>query len=278
MKIAVCSDLHLEFGGIELNNIENADVLVLSGDILCAEDLNRRYGDIGPYARVESHRYIAATVYRDFLDHISLKFPTVIYVAGNHEFYGCKWNKTLDILKEVLDDYSNIFFLENDIREVGDVTFVGCTMWTDMNGRDPMTLNMIESYMSDFRRITHDQGSYYSKLKPMDTVTRHDKSRKFIEKTVTSDPTKKYVVCTHHSPSFRSIPPEFADQHHGNGAYATVLDEFILDNPQIKMWTHGHTHDVFDYMIGETRIVCNPRGYKGYEQRAKDFTLNYFEV
>ena len=56
-----------------------------------------------------------------------------------------------------------------------------------------------------------------------------------------------------------------------NGGYSSNLEEFILDRPQIKVWTHGHTHDTFDYMIGSTRVMCNPRGYNGYEERAKEF-------
>ena len=63
-----------------------------------------------------------------------------------------------------------------------------------------------------------------------------------------------------------------------NGGYSSDLSEFILDNPQIKLWTHGHTHEDFDYMIGSTRIVCNPRGYDGYEDRADTFTLKYVDV
>ena len=63
-----------------------------------------------------------------------------------------------------------------------------------------------------------------------------------------------------------------------NGAYSSRLDQFILDNPQIKLWTHGHTHEEFDYMIGSTRIVCNPRGYINYEDRADHFELKTFEI
>jgi hypothetical protein len=63
-----------------------------------------------------------------------------------------------------------------------------------------------------------------------------------------------------------------------NGGYSSDLSAFILDNPQIKLWTHGHTHEDFDYMLGSTRIVCNPRGYDGYEDRADNFTLKYVDV
>jgi hypothetical protein len=63
-----------------------------------------------------------------------------------------------------------------------------------------------------------------------------------------------------------------------NGAYSTDLDNWILDRRQIKLWTHGHTHESFDYMIGTTRVVCNPRGYIDFETRADDFVLKYWEI
>ena len=83
---------------------------------------------------------------------------------------------------------------------------------------------------------------------------------------------------SHHAPSKQSTKPQYERDVIVNGAYSSELTEFILDNPQIKLWTHGHTHDVFDYMIGSTRILCNPRGYDGYEDRADDFELLTVEV
>jgi Icc-related predicted phosphoesterase len=88
----------------------------------------------------------------------------------------------------------------------------------------------------------------------------------------------KVVVVGHHAPSNQSIKPKYRDDAIMNGAYSSDLSEFILDHPKIKFWIHGHTHDVFDYMIGPTRVLCNPRGYFGYEQRAYEFKLKYFEV
>ena len=63
-----------------------------------------------------------------------------------------------------------------------------------------------------------------------------------------------------------------------NGGYSSDLESFIIDRPQIKLWTHGHTHDDFDYTIGSTRVVCNPRGYDSYEEQADRFKLKYIEV
>jgi len=73
---------------------------------------------------------------------------------------------------------------------------------------------------------------------------------------------KKCVVVGHHSPSHLSIHATYRDQHYMNGGYHSDLSNFILDHPQVKLWTHGHTHHCFDYVIGETRILCNPRGYE----------------
>jgi hypothetical protein len=72
-----------------------------------------------------------------------------------------------------------------------------------------------------------------------------------------------------------SVHPKYQHDTLMNGAYSSDLSEFILDNPQIRVWTHGHTHDPFDYMVGSTRIICNPRGYAGYEQRAEYFDPTY---
>jgi hypothetical protein len=63
-----------------------------------------------------------------------------------------------------------------------------------------------------------------------------------------------------------------------NGGYHSDLSELILSNPQIKLWTHGHTHELFDYMIGSTRVVCNPRGYHSYESIADTFKLKIVDI
>jgi len=74
------------------------------------------------------------------------------------------------------------------------------------------------------------------------------------------------------------VKPRYRGDHLVNGAYSSDLSEFILDRPQIKVWTHGHTHDTFDYMVGTTRVLCNPRGYALYEDRADEFKLEFYEL
>jgi len=95
---------------------------------------------------------------------------------------------------------------------------------------------------------------------------------------VVIDSTKKYVIVGHHAPSKQSIKPRYRSDNLINGAYSSDLSEFILDHPQIKLWTHGHTHDIFDYKIGETRVLCNPRGYMNYEKCADYFELLFTEI
>jgi Icc-related predicted phosphoesterase len=116
-----------------------------------------------------------------------------------------------------------------------------------------------------------------SKWSAEDSVEDHKKMMDYI-KIATENKTKQYVVVTHHAPSPISIAECYRHDTLMNGAFASDLSEFILNRPQIKLWTHGHMHNVSDYMIGDTRVVCNPRGYIGHEQRAKEFKLRYLEI
>jgi hypothetical protein len=124
--------------------------------------------------------------------------------------------------------------------------------------------------------------SVYHRLVPEHTVTEHIKTKQLFQFYLEENRRKKnlpVVVCTHHSPSKASTHPRYADDTIMNGAYSSDISEFILDNPEIKAWTHGHTHDTFDYMIGECRIICNPRGYAGYENRSEHFDPEFgFEI
>ena len=248
MKIQVVSDLHLEFKDLDLRNEQGADVLVLSGDILIGDKLRKPE---------------AGKLYKDFLYRISREFPDVIYVAGNHEFYHGKWNGTVNTLRLECEDYDNIHFLECDAVDIMGITFVGGTLWTDMNKHDPLTLHAVRDMMSDFHHITDDTNGY-TKLKPATTCLRHRKTLDYIKNVVQNVREKgggKVVVVGHHGPSFQSVHPIYTGQTLMNGAYQSDLSEFILDRPEIVLWTHGHTHHPFDYMIGDCRVVCNPRGY-----------------
>lgn len=282
MKIAVCSDLHLEFQDINLKNEEGAEVLILSGDIMIAEDLhNHKHFEYNPYTPGAladlGRRQQVALRFRDFLKRCSFQFPHVVYVAGNHEFYHGRWKASLDHLREECMVFPNVYFLENDIKTIGEHTFIGCTLWTDMNKGDPLTLHAINDMMNDFKIIRNDEHGY-TKLRPAHAMYRHQQSMSYIKNIVQGMHDEKFVVVGHHAPSKQSTHPKYQNDQLMNGGYSSDLSEFILDHPQIKLWTHGHTHDPFDYMIGTTRIVCNPRGYSGWDEMADRFQLKYLDI
>ena len=299
MKIALASDLHLEFGTISLENTENADVLILSGDILVEKELLER--DVYEIRFDDKSSRI-----HKFFEECSSRFPAVIYIAGNHEHYHGDFALTLGNIRSRLSYLPNVHVLDKQFIKIADVTFIGGTLWTDMNKEDPSTLYGIKGYMNDYRIIensnevvhfktpvyaTKEDGSTNwdkvvsqefhtrpAKFSPEDSVVDHKAMLAFIADTVKGMHTEKFVVVGHHSPSKLSTKPQYEKDVMVNGAYSSDLSEFILDNPQIKMWTHGHTHHEFDYMIGSTRVVCNPRGYIDYEPQADNFKLKYMEI
>ena len=303
MKIAIASDVHLEFGDLILKNEENADVLILSGDICVAADFRESDGII---ENGKSQRYT------DFFARCAFEFPKVLYVAGNHEHYNGDYAETFKILRNYLGRIENLHILDKEHVTIDDVTFIGGTLWTDMNAQDPVTLAHIRGIMNDFRIIQNSaemvsyktmvnaydgdgnvkldangqpiqQAEFHkrpAKFTPEDTVQDHKKMLEYIQVTTAmlGENSNKYVVVGHHAPSKASTHPRYKNEVMMNGAYSSRLDQFILDNPQIKLWTHGHTHEEFDYMIGSTRVVCNPRGYINYEDRADEFKLKYVEI
>lgn len=274
MKIAVASDLHLEFGPITLTNDENADVLILSGDICVAADVKPEYDPLSSLI----DRFKRSETVHEFFKNCCKEFKHVLYVMGNHEYYHGDYAHTIPYLKEHLK-YDNLHILDNEVIKIDDLTFIGGSLWTDMNKEDPITINTALSYMNDYRQIRNSKHNENGRFLPQDTVEEHKAMLKLIKDTLAeSNPKDRFVVVGHHAPSKLSTHPRYKDDHYVNGCYSSDLSEFILDNRQIKLWTHGHTHYKFDYMIGTTRVFCNPRGYDGYEDAADNFKLDYVEV
>jgi Icc-related predicted phosphoesterase len=276
MKINLVSDMHLNFADIEL---PGGDVLIMAGDIV----------EVGGLRRADNAKKdtFLADRYRRFFREEMPKYRKVIYIMGNHEHYNNSYDDTADRLRRELPD--NVHFLEQESIQIDDVWFFGATFWTDMNKGNPTSMHIIKQSMNDFKIIKLGHGirmdtlygdSYwtnsftpaYAASVFKDTV---NKLRVFLDEHKDD----KVVVVSHHAPSAMSIDPTFKDDHHMNGAYYSDLSELILDNPQIKTWVHGHMHNQSDYMIGDTRVVTNPRGYLGYETIANTFDPGFsFEV
>jgi Icc-related predicted phosphoesterase len=277
MKIALVSDVHLEFGDLDFDNDSGADVLILGGDICVGADMAQRdpYNTMGEEYR--SNRFHA------FFERCCARFPHVIFVVGNHEHYNGDFAKTIPHFRDVLGYLKNLHILEKQTWVLDDITFIGGTLWTDMNRRDTRTLHEISRMMNDFRCVSNsarldDQRGWTDWFSTTDAADDHDAMVAFIDQTIAANPAGRYVVVGHHAPSRLSTHPRYASEAIMNGGYSSELDDFILDHPQIKLWTHGHTHEDFDYLIGSTRILCNPRGYVNYEERTDRWRLVTVEV
>lgn len=275
MRLAIASDLHLELGDLDIANTEGVDVLVLAGDILVASHLHDYPKPDTPVVSSNlSARQRRATEYRDFIRRASARFPHVVAVAGNHEFYDGKWIQGIKTLRSEYGEYPNVHFLERDTVAIDGVQFVGGTLWTDMNRGDPHTLHTIADLMNDYRMIRHD-GLGYTKLRPVHTVERHRQTLEYFRLVIDELTDRRVVVVSHMAPSSLSIHEKYKHDHTANSAYYSDLGNFILDRPQIKVWIHGHVHTDAAYDIGSTRVVCHPRGYVGYERGTQDLDPYY---
>jgi len=282
MKVTLISDLHLEFADLVL---PGGDVLIIAGDLCEAKSIKKNMYDsdteLTQFAFEDSQKR-PDRFYRFILEECSAKYRETIMVMGNHEHYGYRLEKTADYIRSQLPD--NVVLLDNDRHVIDGVLFLGSTMWTDINRNDPVTHQTLAYAMSDYRYITQQNpvNNSYHKLTTQRTRHEHLKTVAYFEKSLQENRTGDklpVVVVSHHAPSTLSISPEFQDNDKMNGGYCSDLSGMILDYPEIQVWVHGHTHDFFDYKLGDTRVLCNPRGYHGYEIRAKEFDPGFtFEV
>jgi Icc-related predicted phosphoesterase len=242
MKLHVISDLHVEFESFNPPKTE-ADMVILAGDI--------HVGKKG-------------------VDWAKANFPDkhVIYVLGNHEYYGRAFPKHVSDLKEIVKG-TNIHILENSHLVTDDVVFMGCALWTDFKlfGDPKIAGYQATQIMTDYRRIRISPE--YRKLRSIDTAAIHAKSLRWLDAEIAKlkDSGKKLVIVTHHAPSKRSLS-KFHEDDILSAAYASHLDCFVRES-NAQLWIHGHVHTQQDYSIGNTRIICNPRGYP--DEQNQDF-------
>jgi predicted MPP superfamily phosphohydrolase len=234
MKIQIISDIHLEFG-TRLFDFSKAELLILAGDV-----------SIG----MAGLTWISENV----------KDIPVLYVLGNHEYYKNSYPRLLHKIKSAAEG-TNVHVLENDCICFGDICFHGCTLWTNFElfGNPRVAGFECQQKMNDYRLIRRDPS--YSKLRSIDTHVMHNESIKWLEKSLSENKSKTNIVITHHAPSIKSVKEKYKDDLI-SAAYASNLDDFIL-RTQPNLWIHGHIHEAFDYHVGNTRVVSNPKGYPG---------------
>ncbi|TIP49796.1 MAG: phosphatase [Mesorhizobium sp.] len=237
MKIWLFSDLHLEATDLRQPlAILDADVCVVAGD-LCRAPAN------GVHWLAEN---------------IAPSMPCV-YVGGNHEFYKGAIREGLEDGRKAAKGFPDVHFLENDAVTISGVRFVGATLWTDycIMGHQRLAMMYARERMNDYRQIAF-QRNPWQRFLPETAYGLHQESKRFIEGSLRS-PDIPTVVVTHHLPHPASIPRRFA-RDPLNAAYASDLTD-VIQSGRPTLWIHGHTHESCDYLIGGTRIVCNPRGY-----------------
>lgn len=247
MKVKVYSDLHLEINTETCFIPGEGNILILGGDILTAKSLKSK-SELG-------------IAYKTFLKQCSKNYDKVLYVAGNHEHYQYKITNTHRDIREHLPD--NIILMENDTIRIDDWVFIGSTFWTDFNNQNASDMFAVKQMINDYRYIRI--GENFRKLQPQDVLKIHLESKKYLLEQLQKHKNDKVFVITHHAPTAKSIHPRFKGNV-SNAAYFTDLSGIILENPQIKYWVSGHTHHATDYMVGDCRCICNPRGYYLYEK------------
>lgn len=231
MKLLILSDIHNEFSVLPQPETD-ADVVILAGDI----DTQGRGIEWSKGFR-----------------------QPVLYVAGNHEYYGGHLDTLQQQMKQQAED-SNVTFMENRQVVIDSVRFLGCTLWTDFklygDGASVMAKLDAQSAMNDYRVIRI--GSEQRRLNPDDTESLFNQSLQFLKTQLALPFDGPTVVITHHAPSFESI----SEQYKGDlltPAFASCLDDLM--GPQVALWIHGHVHHSNDYRLNGTRVVSNPRGY-----------------
>jgi predicted phosphodiesterase len=250
----ILSDLHLELSrGWDLPSVgarPHFDVMIVAGDLV---------------PRME--RGVAWLLER-------VADRPVLYVAGNHEGYGCDVDRTVEKAREAAAG-TNVSILQNEAVRIGDVTFAGATLWTDFNlfGDQWRAMRVAGDQMNDYRKIR--TARYADRFQPKHALARHMASRAFLETEMRKPRDGPLVVVTHHAPhpgcSFRKDQSErLPDEELLIAAYRSDLTSLMRPAPieggckslrPADLWVYGHTHEFDDVTIGHTRVVSNAKGY-----------------
>lgn len=234
MKLHILSDLHLGQGALDAPRTA-ADIVVLAGDIGRPEQAVAWAAGLG---------------------------KPVLYVPGNHEFYGASIPGTLARLKALCAGTA-VQVLDDEARVIGGVRFLGSTLWTDFllagdgEGRAIAQEHALR-LMRDYSRIWLDD-ALQQPFTPLDSAARFQRHSAWLDHALAQPHAGPTVVITHHAPSTGSIHPRFA----GSPLNACFVSraQHLAGGDRVQLWIHGHTHDSFDYDLDGTRVLCNPRGY-----------------
>lgn len=249
MRAWIVSDMHVHDPASAQITIPDADICICAGDVSGHVDVTWNY-----------------------LQQTIAPHMPVVAVLGNHDFYHGTIDAVLEIMR-LRTHGTNITILENSTIEIGGVQIIGATLWTDfllpfggvgpelkLPFRKNSAIDACQKHMVDFRAI-YGSPSYGAAglIWPDEMIGRHEASRSFITKELARPFPGKRIVVTHHAPSPLSQDPRYIGSP-TNPAFMSDLTE-LIQRWQTDLWVHGHVHRHFDYMLGKTRIICNPKGY-----------------
>jgi len=250
VEIRYISDIHSEMflrnmisveefleEALPVTEIDRERVLVMAGDMFRID---------APFL----HCYAV-----EVLNYVSKAFKYVVYVPGNHEYYGSSIEDCNRDLKHLFQQYPNVKNLEEyNILTIGTTSFVGGAMWSDVQVKGPKVEALVRRSLSDYTWIRDFTTKACTEIHKK-CVEKIFKTKKFIGMYENS----KLVVVTHHLPSYESVHEDYISSG-VNPAFVTELREQIL-SLQPAVWIHGHTHKSCNYHIGKTNVVSNPFGY-----------------
>jgi Icc-related predicted phosphoesterase len=180
----------------------------------------------------------------------------VIYIAGNHEAYG--QDIDIDLEKaQVAAAGTQIHVIQNQTVTIGEISFLGATLWTDFDlfGDVEYAMMAAGESMNDYQKIR--TRNYELRLRPAHTLRRHVESRDFIARELHKP--GRHVVVTHHGPVPEAMRRGF-ERDISSAAYTSDLHPLIREGAP-ELWVYGHTHETRDFMVESTRVVSNQKGY-----------------
>lgn len=181
----------------------------------------------------------------------------VIYVAGNHEYYGQEYFHTLQAMRYEAAKHENVHFLENGALVVGNTRFLGCTLWTNFTGdgsiRVERNVYVARGGLMDFKLIRYNE----RKMTPEDHIRIHASSKKWLNEQLDMPFEGKTVVVTHHGPS-RATQHAVFEFNEVSACFLTAMDDLV---EKADLWIYGHSHSNLDTQIGKCRLVSNQKGY-----------------
>ena len=251
-RIWILSDLHSDVYDWTWPTPPEHDVLVVAGD-----------------ARERLPRALA------WLRETAPTSAPIIYVPGNHDAWRCRWPRDLGPAHDQARDLGINLLAEGESVEIAGTRFIGATLWSDFAINPRLTALARSDYdqglMRDRQRITTTIWGGYSRWLSRDAIASHRQHQAAIRDQLAQPFAGPTVVVTHHAPHPHSLRGGGWSEPL-DGAYASDVSDLFGGADAPALWIHGHVHETRDYRAGETRIVCNPRGY-GTENPAFHPTL-----